>query len=338
MKRKDAFVYGKPKNSRVNDYDAMDFYYFCHAETINNGIMEHKNVKPVKLAVCLALSILWLHATVSCVSCGNDAKVRAIASCDNVNPRCSIDSLKGTFWETANPSNTIISRMYFTDTTVVTVRIFKDFDDSYIIEDRYYLSDDSRTVFDSSQVGKGTKGEYINMETGSSGMMVWKIAGISDSEMRLLLQPENDVTVGGRDTAVYRRIAGSPYDDTAVKSNTDVLSGTCWTASSSDGRIVTTKCFTDTTITTVVTYNDGNGTRTAKEEYYMSIHKPIRYEEHKVGTHTGGDYIVRRVTGDNVLASKIISISSTEMIVVSFPDKNQTIGYCKADTMRYKRQ
>ena len=300
--------------------------------------MEHKNMKTMRLTVSFVLYILLLHAN---VSCGNDAKGRAIASCDNVdtvNPRCSIDSLKGTFWETANPSNTIISRMYFTDSTVVTVRIFKDFDDSYIIEDRYYLSDDSRTVFDSSQVGKGTKGEYINMETGSSGMMVWKIAGISDSEMRLLLQPENDVTVGGRDTAVYRRIAGSPYDDTAVKSNTDVLSGTCWTASSSDGRIVTTKCFTDTTITTVVTYNDGNGTRTAKEEYYMSIHKPIRYEEHKVGTHTGGDYIVRRVTGDNVLASKIISISSTEMIVVSFPDKNQTIGYCKADTMRYKRQ
>lgn len=300
--------------------------------------MEHKNMKTMRLTVSFVLYILLLHAN---VSCGNDAKGRAIASCDNVdtvNPRCSIDSLKGTFWETANPSNTIISRMYFTDTTVVTVRIFKDFDDSYIIEDRYYLSDDSRTVFDSSQVGKGTKGEYINMETGSSGMMVWKIAGISDSEMRLLLQPENDVTVGGRDTAVYRRIAGSPYDDTAVKSNTDVLSGTCWTASSSDGRIVTTKCFTDTTITTVVTYNDGNGTRTAKEEYYMSIHKPIRYEEHKVGTHTGGDYIVRRVTGDNVLASKIISISSTEMIVVSFPDKNQTIGYCKAYTMIYKRQ
>jgi len=295
-------------------------------------------MKTMRLTVSFVLYILLLHAN---VSCGNDAKGRAIASCDNVdtvNPRCSIDSLKGTFWETANPSNTIISRMYFTDTTVVTVRIFKDFDDSYIIEDRYYLSDDSRTVFDSSQVGKGTKGEYINMETGSSGMMVWKIAGISDSEMRLLLQPENDVTVGGRDTAVYRRIAGSPYDYTAVKSNTDVLSGTCWTASSSDGRIVTTKCFTDTTITTVVTYNDGNGTRTAKEEYYMSIHKPIRYEEHKVGTHTGGDYIVRRVTVDNVLASKIISISSTEMIVVSFPDKNQTIGYCKADTMRYKRQ
>lgn len=282
--------------------------------------------------------ILFLYTNASCTSCGSETGSRTPSASTNSNshPEYSIDCLRGTCWVTTYPDGTIISKIYFTDTTIVTVRIFEEFGDSHITENRYYLSDESQNRFDSLQVGKGSAGKYISTETGRQRMMSWEIISISNDEMRLLLQ-EKEPSIGGRDTATYRRCTGNPNDDTMAKSCTDSLDGTSWTATYQSGNIITEKRFTDRSITTITTYKESGETRTTEEEYYMSMHKPLQYDKRKVGTHTKGDYMIRPGDNGNILASKIISISPTEMVIASFPDNNQTIGRHVVDTVRYTR-
>lgn len=115
----------------------------------------------------------------------------------------SVSQLKDVVWLRTSPKTDYVFKIKFTDTELQTTEINEHTGKTWIFKYPYYMSDVRTDDFDSTMVGKDTKGEFI-LRLSNGKVHIVRILGVSKDSLTVVFELRKGF-IGGDTIMKFKR-------------------------------------------------------------------------------------------------------------------------------------